>query len=50
MIAQTEIRRLPLSEKLALLEAVWSEQAAENGTSEVIDWETAREQIKRMIK
>ena len=38
MIAQAEIRRLPLSEKLALLEAVWSELASDPDTVEVPDW------------
>ena len=38
MIAQTEIRRLPLPEKLALLEAVWSELASDPDTVEVPDW------------
>ncbi len=38
MIAQTEIRQLPLPEKLALLEAVWSELASDPDTVEVPDW------------
>ena len=38
MIAQAEIRRLPLPEKLALLEAVWSELASDPDTVEVPDW------------
>jgi len=72
MIAQSEIRQMPLPEKLALLEAVWSElssepdqieipqwhkdildermRAGENGTAELIDWEVAKEQIKKMIR
>ncbi len=63
---------MPLPEKLALLEAVWSElssepdqieipqwhkdildermRAGENGTAELIDWEVAKEQIKKMIR
>ncbi len=72
MIAQAEIRQMPLPEKLALLEAVWSElasepdqveipqwhkdilddrmRAVENGTAELIDWEAAKEQIKKTIR
>ena len=38
MIAQAEIRLLPLPEKLALLEAVWSELASDPDTVEVPDW------------
>jgi putative addiction module component (TIGR02574 family) len=38
MIAQTEIRKLPLSEKLELLEAVWSELSADPDTIDVPDW------------
>ena len=38
MIAQAEIRQLPLAEKLALLEAVWSELASDPDTVEVPDW------------
>ena len=38
MIAQAEIRQLPLPEKLALLEAVWSELASDPDTVEVPDW------------
>jgi len=38
MIAQAEIRQLPLPEKLALLEAVWAELAADPDTVEVPQW------------
>lgn len=38
MIAQQEIRQLPLPEKLALLEAVWSEISAEPENVEVPQW------------
>jgi len=38
VIAQAEIRQLPLPEKLALLEAVWSELASEPDTIEVPQW------------
>lgn len=72
MIAQAEIRQLPLPEKLALLEAVWAELASdpdtvevpqwhrdilderqhllEQGYSQVLDWEVAKEQINRMVR
>jgi len=72
MIAQAEIRGLSLPEKLALLEAVWSElgsdpqqievpqwhkdilderlQRFDSGEAILIDWEIAKEQIKRMIR
>ncbi len=72
VIAQAEIRRLPLPEKLALLEAVWTElaldpaavevpqwhkdvlderqQLLEQGSSQVLDWELAKEQINRMAR
>ena len=38
MIAQAEIRQLPLPEKLALLEAVWAELASDPDTVEVPQW------------
>jgi len=38
MIAQAEIRQLPLPEKLALLEAVWAELASDPDTIEVPQW------------
>lgn len=38
MIAQAEIRKLPFQEKLALLEAVWSELSAEDDRIEVPQW------------
>jgi putative addiction module component (TIGR02574 family) len=38
MIAQAEIRKLPLTEKLELLEAVWSELSSEPDTIEVPQW------------
>jgi hypothetical protein len=38
MIAQTEIRKLPLSEKLELLEAVWSELSSDPDSIVVPDW------------
>jgi len=72
MIAHAEIRQMPFSEKLALLEAVWSElaidadsvevpqwhkdildereRAVEQGTSKMIDWDAAKEQIQKMVK
>ena len=72
VIAQAEIRRLPLPEKLALLEAVWTELASdpaavevpqwhkdilderqqllEHGSSQVLDWELAKEQMNRMAR
>jgi len=72
VIAQAEIRQLPLPEKLALLEAVWAELAAHPDTIEVpqwhkdilderqglldqdssqlLDWELAKEQINRMVR
>jgi len=72
MIVTTEIRQMPLPEKLALLESLWSElaaepdqieipqwhkdildermRAAENGTAELIAWDTAKEQIQKMIR
>lgn len=72
MVDQSEIRMLPLSEKLELLEAVWSElssdpdnieipqwhkdilderqRSLEQGLSQVVDWELAKEQISRSIR
>ncbi len=72
MIAQAEIRQLPLPEKLALLEAVWAELASspdaievpewhkdilderqrslDQGSSQLLDWELAKEQINRMVR
>jgi hypothetical protein len=72
MIAQLEIRQMPLPQKLALLEAVWTEIAAEpdtveipewhreilderqqsldQGSSQILDWELAKEQINRMVR
>ena len=72
MIAHADIRQMPFPEKLALLEAVWSELASdpdqievpqwhkdildkrmladENGTADLIEWDVAKEQIKKMIK
>ena len=38
VIAQAEIRQLPLPEKLALLEAVWTELASDPDTVEVPQW------------
>lgn len=38
MIAQSEIRQMSFPEKVALLEAVWSEIAAEPGQIEVPQW------------
>ena len=38
MIAQTEIRKLPLSQKLELLEAVWSELSSDPDTIDVPQW------------
>jgi putative addiction module component (TIGR02574 family) len=38
VIAQAEIRQLPLPEKLALLEAVWAELASDPDTVEVPQW------------
>jgi hypothetical protein len=38
MIAQTEIRKLPLSEKLELLEAVWPELSSDPDSIVVPDW------------
>ena len=38
MIAQSEIRKMPLSEKLELLEAVWAELAADPDTIDVPQW------------
>ena len=38
MIAQAEIRKLPLPEKLELLEAVWSELSSEPDTIAVPQW------------
>ena len=38
MIAQTEIRKLPLSEKLELLEAIWSELSSDPDNIVVPDW------------
>lgn len=72
MIAQAEIRQLPLPEKLALLEALWAELASDpdaievpqwhkdilderqrsmdQGSSQVLDWELAKEQIHRLVR
>ena len=72
MIAQAEIRQLPLPEKLALLEAVWAELASsadaievpewhkvilderqrslDQDSSQLLDWELAKEQINRMVR
>jgi len=38
MIAQSEIRELTLSQKLELLEAVWSELSSDPNTIEVPQW------------
>jgi hypothetical protein len=38
MIATSEIRLLPLAEKLALLEVVWTEFCGEEEKLEVPDW------------
>lgn len=38
MIAQAEIRRMSLSEKLSLLEAVWAELSSEPDQVEVPQW------------
>ena len=38
MIAQTEIRKLPLSEKLDLLETVWSELSSDPDAVDVPQW------------
>lgn len=38
MIAQSEIRELPLSQKLELLEAIWSELASNPNTIDVPQW------------
>ena len=38
MIAQSEIRQMSLPEKVALLETVWSEIAADPGQVEVPQW------------
>ncbi len=38
MIAQIEIRKLPLSEKLELLEAVWSELSLDPDSIDVPQW------------
>ena len=38
MIAQTHIRKLPLSEKLELLEAVWSELTSDPDSIDVPQW------------
>jgi hypothetical protein len=38
MIAQAEIRSLPLSQKLELLEAVWSELSSDPDTIDVPQW------------
>ena len=38
MIAQADIRQLPLFEKLALMEAVWAELASDPTTVEVPQW------------
>ncbi len=72
MIGHAEIRQMPFSEKLALLEVVWSElasepdrveipqwhkdilderiQAFENGMVQAIDWEVAKEEIRKRIR
>jgi hypothetical protein len=38
MIAQSEIRQMPLSEKVALLEAVWAELSLAPDQVEVPQW------------
>jgi putative addiction module component (TIGR02574 family) len=38
MIAQSEVRQMSFPEKVALLETVWSEIAAEPGQVEVPQW------------
>lgn len=38
MIAQSEIRKLPLSEKLDLLESVWSELSSDPDAVDVPQW------------
>lgn len=38
MIAQTEIRKLPLAEKLELLEAIWSELSSDPDTIDIPQW------------
>lgn len=38
MIAQAEIRSMPLSQKLELLEAVWSELSSDPDTIDVPQW------------
>lgn len=38
MIAQTEIRKLPLPEKLELLETLWSELASDSDSIDVPEW------------
>ena len=38
MIAQAEIRQLPLAEKIALLEAVWTELSADPEQVEIPQW------------
>jgi len=72
MIAQLEIRKLSLSEKLNLLESVWTELSSdpdaigvpqwhkdilderqrglEQGTTKILDWDLAKEQIRHRIQ
>lgn len=38
MIAQSEIRKLPLSEKLDLLESVWSELSSDPDAVDIPQW------------
>jgi len=38
MIAQSKIRELPLSQKLELLEAIWSELSSDPNTIDVPKW------------
>ena len=38
MIAKEEIRKLPMQEKLALLEAVWAEISPESDELEIPQW------------
>jgi hypothetical protein len=42
MIAQSEVRQMSFPEKVALLETVWSEIAAEPGRVEVPQWHKAQ--------
>lgn len=38
MIAQADIRQMPLAEKLALFETLWSELSSEPGQVEIPQW------------